>query len=132
MLQSAFFAYISTINNHPTSRIILPTSRTKKPTANNHNKVEKVTKKTRLNELDSRIKEIMEERQSILVEIEDFEKKEEARERNHLLNVLMPTFPLTLNMKFLTLYPLHIHLSSCTTSSLHVHFYDHPPTGTHT
>ncbi|RCH96358.1 hypothetical protein CU097_014399 [Rhizopus azygosporus] len=34
-----------------------------------------VTKKVRLNELDSRIKEIMEERQSILVEIEDFEKK---------------------------------------------------------
>ncbi|KAG0804768.1 hypothetical protein G6F57_013856 [Rhizopus arrhizus] len=36
---------------------------------------EYVTKKARLNELDNRIKEIMEERQSILVEIEDFEKK---------------------------------------------------------
>ncbi|KAI7899133.1 uncharacterized protein BX663DRAFT_554328 [Cokeromyces recurvatus] len=36
---------------------------------------EYVTKKARLNELGSRIKEIMEERQGILVEIEDFEKK---------------------------------------------------------
>ncbi|EIE81271.1 hypothetical protein RO3G_05976 [Rhizopus delemar RA 99-880] len=36
---------------------------------------EYITKKARLNELDGRIKEIMEERQSILVEIEDFEKK---------------------------------------------------------
>ncbi|KAK4521321.1 uncharacterized protein ATC70_011936 [Mucor velutinosus] len=36
---------------------------------------EHATKKARLNELDSRIKELMEKRQSILLGIEDFEKK---------------------------------------------------------
>ncbi|KAG1136410.1 hypothetical protein G6F37_012368 [Rhizopus arrhizus] len=50
---------------------------------------EYVTKKARLNELDNRIKEIIEERQSILVGIEEFEKKEEARERSHFLNVFI-------------------------------------------